>query len=142
MVMDTLVAASHLYHGCAGDVLDVLREGLAAGDGRLGVSFTVDRRRARWWGSLKGRDVTVLRVRADRLGDLEPENAWPAEPTKDFTAGRLISPVHLEICEDGRWVQLVLAYCHLLSQNEVETWLEKWGHDLPAATNRGEIVGW
>lgn len=108
----------HFFHGCAADdILDVCLHGLLARDDRAGVSVTTTEAKARFWMGLKHRcrEPHVLRIAAEHLPDLTPENAAPARPDEDFTAGRQILPEHLEIREGGKWVPLLEAYAEILS---------------------------
>jgi hypothetical protein len=117
----------YLYHGSAAfDILDILMYGLQSGEGRHGVSFTTSPARARWWASLKGREVHLLRLIAPSPDQLIPEDAFPADPSKDFTYAADISPVRLQIYADGHWESLFDQFSVALSEEEIEAWQEKW----------------
>ena len=118
----------YLYHGSgAPDILDILIRGLEPGDGRRGVSLATSVARARWWGSLKGGDVHILRLLAPPDSLLDPEDAFPADPRTDFTyLDGTISPTRLQIQADGRWQGLLDRFGFLLSEEELDSWNEHW----------------
>lgn len=118
------------YHGSIGDPLDLLLHGLVARQDREGLSFTTTAARALHWAKLKDPDidVVVLRVDARHLGRLTPENAWPAEPEKDFTSEhQKISPAVLQVRDGKEWVPLIDVYGELLDDREIKAWNKRWG---------------
>jgi hypothetical protein len=123
----------YLYHGSgASDILDVLLNGLQAREDRDGISLTTSRSRARWWGSLKDREVHLLRLKAPDQSLLIPETATPADPLFDFTyVGGTISPVQLDIYADGRWASLFDRFSEALSEDELANWQERWSPSSP-----------
>lgn len=109
------------YHGSApDDVLDIAQWGLLARGDREGVSVTTTPGRAVFWAKLKApRDedrsrIVVFRIPASAVGPLEPEDAWPAEPDKDFTARGPIEPENLQIRAGGGWTPLLDVYGEFL----------------------------
>jgi hypothetical protein len=126
------VAKRYLYHGSAApDILDVLLDGLQAREDRAGISLTTSRARARWWASLKGREVYLLRLIAPGPATLIPEDAYPAEPEFDFTyTAGTISPILLQVYADGHWTSLLDRFGEALSEDELADWQERWSPSL------------
>jgi hypothetical protein len=119
--------SKYLFHGTTADPLDVLLRGLVAREGRPGISLTTTARRAKDWADLKSDVTWVARVAISDLGALIPEDAWPAEPDKDFTTrAKTISPAVLEVAVGRRWTSLIDAYGELLDDDELSAWHAKW----------------
>lgn len=125
------------YHGSApDDILDIAQHGLLARGDREGVSVTTTPGRAVFWARLKAprdedRDrIVVFRMPASAVGPLEPEDAAPAEPDKDFTARPPIQPESLQIRHGGEWVPLLDVYGEFLDAPA--------GIETPPATDGGK----
>jgi hypothetical protein len=132
------------YHGSVADPLEILMHGIEVDERkkslgrRSGVSVSTDSGRALWWGSMKRGDVRLYRAPLRALVRLEPENAWPADPSLDFTTDDVIPPTILEIYDEqeGTWSPFVDTFSEILwADDEARAeWEERWG-PLDATAN-------
>lgn len=116
----------YLYHGTTADILDIFIHGLLAREDREGISVTTKPERAEFWGGLKRGPVEILRIPSDAVTTMIPENAFPADPRYDFTVDTLISPAFIEVKIGKAWLPMIQAYGHLLEDEELAEWKEKW----------------